>query len=155
MSTLLCLLRHGRATGHGPDAALMPEGAAYVRALGRMLREEGFRPVASYCSPYLRARDTATIVLSELVERPNAIQLSELTPDHDPADALATLRVLGLPDGPVLVVAHLPLVGLMTQMLTSDDPGFSPGTMAMIELNERRSSGKLLRLVTSDQVPGY
>ncbi len=153
MSTILLLMRHGRATGQGPLSPLMPEGEDYVRALGRLLRSEGIAPVQTYASPFTRARMTAEIVLSELVDQPKVTHLTELQPDHDPVDALFTLRMHGLPDGHVLVVSHLPLVGLLTGLLTQDDPGFSPGCMAVIELDEKRSSGKLLRFIGPSQVP--
>jgi phosphohistidine phosphatase len=153
MLTTLLLMRHGRATGQGPTAFLMPEGEDYVRALGRLLRSEGVVPVKTYASPFTRARMTAEIVLSELVDQPQVTHLTELQPDHDAGDALFTLKQHGLPAGNVLVVTHLPLIGLLTEQLTGDDPGFSPGYMAVIELNEKRTSGKLVRFIDAYQVP--
>ena len=115
MSTMLWLMRHGRATGQGSDAELLPEGEDYVRALGRKLRGEGLRPVAAFSSTFLRARDTADIVMSELSERPDVTRLRELTPDFEPEEAWQAVLDQPLPDGDVLVVSHLPLVGLLFQ----------------------------------------
>ncbi len=145
MSAILCLLRHGRATGQGPDAELLPEGAAYVAALGRRLAGEGWRPQSVYASPYLRARETARIVLAEIAPGVTPALLEELTPETPPKEALAALLASGLPPGRTLVVAHLPLLGLLCDELTGDDPGFHPGTLVEIELTEGARSGRILR----------
>ena len=147
MALTLCLLRHGRATGQGPDAALMPEGAEYVRTLGRRLAAEGFRPARTYASPYLRARDTATIVLSEVAPGTRAEHLVELTPEHDPERTLETLRALELPAARVLLVAHLPLVALLVQALTEDVVAFSPGTLVEVETDAELRAGRVARVV--------
>ncbi|MBK7369718.1 MAG: histidine phosphatase family protein [Candidatus Eisenbacteria bacterium] len=154
MSTMLWLMRHGRATGQGSDAELLPEGADYVRALGRKLRGEGLRPVAAFSSTFLRARDTADIVMSELSERPDVTRLRELTPDFEPEEAWQAVLDQPLPEGDVLVVSHLPLVGLLCGGLTGDDPGFSPGTLVQIELHESKRKGRLVRVVRSADVQG-
>lgn len=147
MALTLSLLRHGRATGQGPDAVLMPEGADYVRALGRRLAGEGFRPERTYASPYRRARDTAAIVLSEVAPGTQAQHLVELTPEHDPGDTLDMLRALELPAGRVLLVAHLPLLGLLVQALTDEVVAFSPGTLVEIETDAALAPGRVARVV--------
>ena len=153
MLTLLCLLRHGRATGHGPNAELTDHGIADIARLGRALAREGFAPAAVFCSPYLRAGQTARLLLAEVAPGLSPTVLGELTPESDPAAALAALHAHGLPDGRVLVVAHLPLLGLMAQALTGDDPGFSPGTLAEIELTGP-ASGVIRRHVMPWELTG-
>jgi phosphohistidine phosphatase SixA len=145
MRTILCLMRHGRATGQGPDAEQLPEGAAYVAALGRRLAAEGWRPQSAYTSPYLRARETARVLLAEVAPGLAPTLLEELTPETPPKEALAALVAAGLPAGRTLVVAHLPLLGLLCDELTGDDPGFHPGTLVEIELAEDGRSGRILR----------
>ena len=147
MSRILCLLRHGRATGQGPDAQLLSEGIAYVSALGRRLAAEGWRPARVFASPYLRARETARIVLAVVAPDSSAELLEELTPETSPDDALAALLAAGLPEGRTLAVAHLPLLGLICEHLTGDDPGFHPGTYVEIELAEDGDSGTILRVI--------
>lgn len=146
-------MRHGRATGQEALANLTPEGADHVRRLGRMLRGEGLRLAATWSSTYLRARDTAFIVASELVERPDVTALRELTPDHDAEDAWLVLVASGLPEGDVLVVSHLPLVGLLCGHLTGDDPGFAPGTVAVLALDDERRTGRIVRVIRPADVP--
>jgi phosphohistidine phosphatase len=148
MGTTLSLLRHGRATGHGPDAALMPEGLAHVTAVGRRLAAEGFAPARAYCSPYRRAVETAQAVLLQVAPQVSAEQLQELTPDHDPEDTLAMLATLELPAGRVLLVAHQPLLGLLVQRLTNDVVlNFSPGTLVEIETDAALAKGRVARIL--------
>ncbi len=150
MGTTLCLLRHGRATGQGPDAALMPEGAAHVRALGRRLAAEGFAPVRAYSSPYARARDTAAILLSEVAPGMAAHPIHELRPDYDPHLTFELLRALELPAARVLLVAHLPLLGLLVQTLSDAVVHFSPGTLVEVEMDDAWDIGRVTRIIGPD-----
>lgn len=147
MGTTLSLLRHGRAHGHGPDAPLLPEGAQHVRALGRRLAAEGFVPARAYASPYTRARDTAAIVLSEVAPGLAANTLHELKPDHDPWLTAELLRTLELPAARVLLVAHLPLLGLLVQCLADEVVSFSPGTLVDVQMDDAWDEGRVTRVV--------
>lgn len=143
----LCLLRHGRAVGQGPDAALVHEGEQYVTQLGRRLAGEGFAPVRAFCSPYARARETARRVLAEVAPGMTATCLDELTPEWDPDDALFTLASHDLTAGRVLVVAHLPLLGLLVQRLAEEVVTFSPGTLVEVEVDRACESGRVTRVL--------
>ncbi len=154
MSLRFALLRHGRASGQGPDATLLPEGEAYVRALGRQLAREGWAPTIAYSSPYRRARDTARLLLEELACDAPLELVHDLTPDHDPLAALEALEAHGLRHGPVLVVSHLPLVARLTQRLTGAPEDFSPGTLVELDLADDRRSGTLRRRIGPDEMDG-
>jgi phosphohistidine phosphatase SixA len=143
----LALLRHGRATGQGPDAQLTPEGEAQIRRLAAHLAGEGWRPAGAFSSPYRRARDTARTVLAAVAPGLEARTLDELTPEADPGEALAALHRAGLPAGAVLVVAHLPLLGRLAQRLAGADPEFGPGTLAEFDLAE--AGGRLVRRIAA------
>jgi phosphohistidine phosphatase SixA len=154
METTLCLLRHGRSTGQGPEAALLHEGERYVAALGRRLAREGFSPARAYCSPFLRARETARVVLAEVAPGMTAEHLYALTPDHDADHTLAELATLGLPAARVLLVGHLPLLGLLVQKLAHDIVAFSPGMLVELEVDAACSQGRITRIIGPDGVPG-
>jgi phosphohistidine phosphatase SixA len=154
MTTLLCLLRHGRASGQGSDAALLPEGEAEMSALGRRLAWEGMRPAAAFCSPYRRARDTANLVLGELGSSLEPVILRKLQPESRPADALDELFGHGLPDGPVFVVSHLPLVAHLAFGFTGETVNFEPGTYAEIELDDEQLGGVLRRVLEPGETEG-
>lgn len=147
MPVILCLLRHGRATGQGPEAELLPEGVAYLGALGRRLAAEDWRPAQAYASPYVRARETARLVLAATGPGLEPVVLAELTPETPAQEALAALFAAGLRDGRTLVVAHLPLLSLLCDALTDDDPGFHPGTLVEVELAADGRSGRILRVL--------
>lgn len=146
-ATTLCLLRHGRAFGSGPDAALVHEGEQYVVRLGRRLAREGFAPARAFCSPYLRARETARLVLAEVAPGMAATVLHALTPDWDPEDARYTLASQELPAATVLVVGHLPLLGLLVQRLAEEVVAFAPGTLVELETDRRCEKGRVLRVL--------
>lgn len=147
MTTTLCLLRHARAFGQGPDAALVHEGERYVTELGRRLAGEGFSPARAYCSPFLRARETARLLLAEVAPGTVAEHLAELRPDHDPEHTLATLAALDLPSGCILLVGHLPLLGLLVQRLAQEVVAFSPGTLVEVEVDGSWDHGRVTRVV--------
>lgn len=151
--TTLCLLRHGRALGQGPDAALVHEGEQYVIRLGQRLAREGFAPRRAYCSPYLRARETARLLLAEVAPGLAATPLSALTPEREPEETRAALASLDLPPGRVLVVAHLPLLGLLVQHLADEVVTFMPGTLVEIEVDRDCDHGSVTRILDPD-VPG-
>jgi len=150
MATTLCLLRHGRSFGSGPEAALVHEGEQYVIRLGRRLAREGFAPARAFCSPYLRARETARLVLAEVAPGLTATALHALTPEWDPDDALHTLASQQLPAGPVLVVGHMPLLGLLVQKLTEEVVTFAPGTLVELETDRECEQGRVLRVLGPD-----
>lgn len=155
MPTILALLRHGRATGQGPNAALTAEGAGYIELLGERLASEHWTPVAAFSSPYERARDTAKVLLEYVAPGLRPTLLGALTPESDPDEAIAMLQAAGLPEGRVLVVAHLPLLGLISQRLTGEDPGFHPGKFVEIELAPNGVNGHIVRQLGADDLLGH
>lgn len=152
MIVTLGVVRHGRAGGQGPDAALLPEGADYVARLGRRLHGEGWIPAAAFSSPYVRARDTLLILLGELGANVSPVELRELTPDHDPRAVLEALVARRLPAGRVLVVSHNPLVARLVQELTGEPEDFYPGTFVEIECEASMQRGRQLRRIGPDDL---
>ncbi len=153
MVRILALLRHGLAAGQGPQAPLLPEGAAYLRRLGALLEAGGWRPAAVLTSPYRRARESALILASALHPGIETQVLTELRPERDPDEALQAILDAAPLATPVLVVSHLPLVGRLAERLVGDDPGFSPGTFVEI-VCEGDGPARLLRRIGPGEVPG-
>lgn len=142
----LALLRHGLASGQGPDAGLLPEGTAYLRRLGERLESEGWRPAAVVTSPYRRARESAMVIAAALGALTQIQVLEELAPEAEPDAAIAAILDRVPFATPVLVVTHLPLVGRLAQELVGEDPGFSPGTFVEI-VHEGDGDARLLRRI--------
>lgn len=146
MLRIIALLRHGVAAGQGPEATLLPEGAAYLSRLGAVLDAEGWRPAAVLTSPYVRARESARVLTAPMRFTGVPIVLDELLPEIEPRPALqAILRAVPFAS-PVLVVSHMPLLGGLAQELVGEDPGFSPGTLVEIA-REGDGECRLLRRV--------
>lgn len=146
MIRVLALLRHGLAAGQAPNAELLPEGAAYLRRLGAMLRAEGWSPAAVLSSPYDRARASAAVMIESLGLTLDPQVLDALVPESEPSDALAAITAAAPLASPVLVVAHLPLLGRLAHELVGDDPSFSPGTLVELA-REGDSHARLLRRI--------
>lgn len=130
---ILYLLRHGEAEPYGRAAddasrALVPAGK---RAVSRV--SDHLEPVDRvYCSPYLRARQTADLVLSATGQK--AYQLNDgLTPDSSVTALLTWLDTL--PHEHVLLVAHNPLLSSLASQLTCLPGGVSLGTANLACLN--------------------
>lgn len=147
MSITLGLVRHGRASGQGPDSDLLPEGAAYVATLGRFLAREGWAPSAACTSPYRRAAETARILLGELGSSLEPRRLPELTPDQDPERAIDGLIACAPDAGRLLAVAHMPLLGRLVLELANETADFMPGTFVEIALDPARRRGTFVRRI--------
>jgi phosphohistidine phosphatase len=149
---LLDVLRHGEAEPadlRGDAArALTRAGRRAVTELTQSLASEGWRPDRILSSPLLRARETAEIVRSGIPDAPEIEELNELLAETEPADALAALQAVNAANGHVLLVTHQPLAGRLAALLTSDAPGFSPGTLVRIECaGLRPNRGRVIRTI--------
>lgn len=153
MIRVLALLRHGLASGQGPNAALVPDGAVELRRLGAMLESEGWRPEAVATSPYRRARESALILATMLAPGVETHVIKELRPDEDPAEALAAVLRAAPLASPLLIVSHLPLVGRIAHELLGEDLAFSPGTFVEI-VREGEGAARLLRRIGPRDLPG-
>ena len=146
MLRILALMRHGLSTGQGPDAALLPEGEAYLRRLAARLDREGWKPAAIVTSPYRRARQSASVLASGLGVEVETHVLPGLVPEGEPDEALAAILEAVPMATPVLIVSHLPLVGRLAHELTGEDELFAPGTFVEI-VREGDGSARLLRRI--------
>jgi phosphohistidine phosphatase SixA len=113
----LFIMRHGEAGWHTQDEqrALTDEGRQQVARVATQLAESDSRPELIWCSPLVRARQTAAIV-AERLNCPIEEKLF-ITPDDDPARCLDAL--LANTASPLLLVSHMPLVGSLTSLLVN------------------------------------
>jgi phosphohistidine phosphatase len=153
MLRTLALLRHGLSAGQSPDAALLPEGAAYLRRLGAKLAAEHWQPAAIFTSPYVRARESAAVLASALGCEAPHVTLRALVPEGEPADALAAIAAAAPDAASVLVVSHMPLVGRLAQELVGEDLAFSPGTFVEIA-REGEANARLVRRIGPRDMAG-
>ena len=111
----LALLRHGLAAGQRTAAALLPEGAAYLEWLGVKLAARGSNPPRILTSPYVRARASAVVLARALGCDVPHVVLRELAPESRSGPGAGRASAPHAPAAtPVLVVAHMPLVGRLS-----------------------------------------
>ena len=111
----LLIMRHGEAGWHAQDERreLTDAGRQQVARVAAQLAEGDFRPELIWCSPLVRARQTAAIV-AERLNCPIEEKLF-ITPDDDPARCLDALLVNTA--SPLLLVSHMPLVRGLHEIL--------------------------------------
>lgn len=139
MATLY-ILRHGEAHPWAPSDAqrsLTPRGQSQAQVAANWLIE---RPAPRIvCSEYLRAQQTAQLVAAVLGDTDGPSVMPGMTPDDSPRALLNSLA-MALQSGDVLMVSHLPLVGLLTSLLlhghTQAAPGFYTASMAAVAFEQ-------------------
>ncbi len=111
---LLLVMRHGEAGWHSLDQEreLTDAGRQQVATTATQIADSPWRPELIWCSPLVRARQTAAIA-SEILNCPVEIR-DFITPDDDPGlclDALLENR-----NSPLMLVSHMPLVGSLSTL---------------------------------------
>ncbi|MEO8100422.1 MAG: histidine phosphatase family protein [Acidobacteriota bacterium] len=137
----LYLLRHGvaerTAGGRDQDRSLTAEGMAELRSTLQKAKGDEALPVWIVSSPYRRARQTAEIAASVFACRNEIVESAKLTPESDPEELWSEVRDW-LDEGPVLVVAHEPLVSAASSWMVGASRvmiEFTPGTMVQIDFD--------------------
>ncbi len=131
----LYLMRHGQA-GSAPvdrDRPLTEAGwAECIRVLERVRPKLEVPPRTLISSPYVRARQTAQILMRELSFDGELVIAPELTPDRDPGEVARLLDGIA---GPVWLVGHQPLMGELLAWLTDTSPqAFATAGVARLDL---------------------
>ncbi|WP_372965109.1 phosphohistidine phosphatase SixA [Marinobacter sp.] len=112
----LIIMRHGEADWHSLDheRELTESGRKAVAKVAEQIAQSSSRPSLIWCSPLVRAQQTAAIVADILgcpvEEKPF------ITPDDDPGHCFDAL--LENHESPLMLVSHMPLVGTLTTLLT-------------------------------------
>ena len=114
-------MRHGEAGRHARDSlrALTPAGRAASERVARAI-PTGWRPRVIWYSPLTRAQQTAAIVANGFGVQPE--QREFLTPEDSPHRLIEVLQGYSGAD-PLLLVSHMPLVGVLTGILTGEGEG--------------------------------
>lgn len=110
------LLRHGEAeltARRDADRVLTAYGRQQVSEMAAHLRGQPLSTVL--CSPYVRARQTADIVLDALGPMSDPLVVPWLVPD-EPVQAVVR-QLDSLAKGDLLLVSHQPLLGLLGSWL--------------------------------------
>jgi len=118
------LLRHAQAAAAYPDSTrpLTEAGREHARSLADFLRRNAaMSPQVIWRSPYLRAKETADILIETLGLESSPLHVrDDLTPDSGPKDVLAEIPDLS---GDVLIVGHNPHLSVLAALLLSGERG--------------------------------
>jgi len=116
------LLRHAKAELGFPDAerSLSGQGRDHARRLGRFFRgREYFQPALLWCSPLVRAQETAEIFLKAWGNKPSGCrEVEALEPEMNPASLVGELEAVGQD---VLVVGHNPNLTVLASLLLNGE----------------------------------
>lgn len=139
---LLDLVRHGAAAAHhdlgDSHRPLTTAGERAVVRQGEALAARAERPSRIFCSPLLRARQTASLLARALGFQGAIEQLDELEPESDPGLLLGALARHEVTTGHALLVGHQPLIGRLVAGLAGvANASIAPGSVARIELPDR------------------
>ena len=163
----LYIMRHGEASMLAPSDVQRPLtelGLLEAGLMGKWFAHLSLDFVQILVSPYLRAQQTLSTVLSEMnimVPPPfsgmdNIETLDLITPSadaqhvHDYLDAFLQEK----PCETLLIVTHMPLVSFLVESLTIKDqmPIFQTAAVAQIDYDVETMKGTLVRLISPHDV---
>jgi phosphohistidine phosphatase len=130
------LMRHGEAE---PSARTDAERKLTERGRAEVLHSsahlQGRPPLRILASPYVRAQQTAQLVLEELGGAIPLDTVDWLTPDIDPQHALRQLSAIDASE--CLLVAHQPLLGALAGLLVHGhlQQPMAMGTASLVALD--------------------
>ena len=146
-------MRHGaaEASSSGGDAAraLTAKGRADLDRAAAAVRRFGVRADAAWVSPYVRAQQTASILLPAL-GAPAATTKAELVPEGPVRTVADAIRAA--PARTLVVVSHLPLLPGVIGALTGARVELGTGTLVHIALLGSDVPAALLGVFPLDRV---
>lgn len=153
----LYFVRHGEAGFNGTsdfNRQLTEKGMKDSAKIGTFFTLNGITFTFAFVSPLVRAKQTASLILSGLISIP-AEETEFLTPTSDPKNLFAFLRSY-TKESKILFVTHEPFVGDCISALISGSESahivMKPASIACVETEGApdRGNGRLLWLATPE-----
>lgn len=148
----LILLRHGKAEDHHPEGdfarRLVDKGREQAIRAARLLKKSRFLPAIVLTSPYLRARETAT-VFCEAAGMPGPVSQGWLGCGMSPETAWAELAGFTEFDR-ILIVGHEPDFSMLAEWLLGASGGtveVKKGALVGIRITPPSKRGSLSFLI--------
>ncbi len=141
----LLLVRHGEAEESTPelqdkDRKLVKKGIKQMRRVGNFLSEINFSPERIISSPFIRAYQSADVILDEM-ELEMQIETEDfLLPSSEASTVVQAISQL---DGNVMVVGHNPLLENVIKALTSANASLKKGGIALVDFDKEKGTGTL------------
>ncbi len=151
----LFIVRHGEAEPQRSDdeaRLLTPHGEAQVGALWDTLCDKGVKVQRIVASPFKRTQQTAGLIQARYPQLTIETQPCLLS-EGDPHAVFDWLNAQPQENG-LLLVSHMPLVAILTGMLTdcaSARLPFVPGMVACLDLEVAAIAGARLRWCISPE----
>lgn len=119
--TTIVVCRHGHAeigqrNSSDGDRALTLRGREEVRQTAAFLRNQGWQPTQVWSSPFVRAIQSAELLIQGLSYQGAPTIVRALTPSGTASDLVQALGELP-GDGQILLVGHQPLAGTLVGRL--------------------------------------
>lgn len=157
MKKRVWILRHGEAereTLRDSDRRLTDRGMSDASAVGEWLATISTPALKIFASPYTRAQQTAKQAAVALPNKSIAT-VSWLTPDIDPAEAVAAIDKLEFSE--LLLVSHQPLVSALIGVFVANDyrAGAPMATASLAELEMNIVAADCAVLASLRHAPDY
>ena len=168
----LWILRHGEAEPRkttDAERALTAHGRKEAQGAGRSLAKHVGSSLTILVSPYLRAQQTAQVVLHELKAAghnkslPHGLKADEIalitvdwcTPEDDPVVALDHLAFRD--EAEILLVSHMPMVSALTGLLVDGEMRAGPPlhTASLVELDIPMVAAGMANLLSLRHPPEF
>ncbi|MDT7862335.1 MAG: phosphohistidine phosphatase SixA [Saccharolobus sp.] len=151
MITLL-IVRHGEAEPQingkdDKDRRLIKKGIKQMRRVANFLDSMDYTIDRVFTSPYIRAYQSAEVILDELGEDDKKIEtFNELAPDKEPSEFLEKLKEMD--NSTILVVGHEPYLSNLIKSISGGLVELKKGGIAVVEYNPMDNKGSLKLLLT-------
>lgn len=155
----LYIMRHGHAVlplsaQSDEQRRLTPTGEEEAISTASWLAQKAGQIDACLVSPYIRAQQTATVALGA-IRTGKRQDVHELTPDTDPAQALAAIaaEIEQHDYQQVLIVSHMPLVSYLVHEIdrNKQPPIFPTGGIAVLEFDPHSLRGQFEQLMVAER----
>lgn len=152
-------MRHGDAIHYAASDHLRPLsqlGTTDVCAMAAWLNTQSLAIDTLLVSPYLRARQTLTLLQETLSLAPEPTELIDLVPDGNVDAVHHHLQALAVSSRQsILIVSHLPLVGELVALLCPHQraSGFTTAAIAYIDYDSQQQCGQLKWQMRPNQLP--
>lgn len=103
-----------------------------MASLGVHLCASGSIPTRIFASPLTRANQSARILAAAIGPSMTFESLEALKPNAHPAAVVDVLEELGVVEGHVMLVGHLPLLDDLYELLTGAQTGFPLATLRRV-----------------------
>lgn len=151
MLTLL-LVRHGDAEPqidgkNDRDRKLIKKGIKQMRRIANFIDEMGYTIDRILSSPYLRAYQSAEVILDELgIDDKKVETFDELSPDSDPSTFLQRIKEFN-DNSTIMIVGHEPFLSKFINLISGGQVEIKKGGLAVLEYDMSQSKGELKLLL--------